>query len=67
ALEKGESVRLDLPKGELARMLSVAPETLSRALARLAGQDLVAVAGRVITLRDPAGLEALASGVAAEG
>jgi len=67
ALEKGESVRLDLPKGELARMLSVAPETLSRALARLAGQDLVAVAGRVITFRNPEGLEGLATGVAAEG
>ena len=61
-LEKGASVRLDLPKGELARLLGTAPETLSRALARLAEGDLVAVDGKVITFRNPAALEALASG-----
>jgi len=66
ALEKGASVRLDLPKGELAQLLNLAPETLSRAFSHLAGQGAVAVDGMVITVRDPAGLEALATGVAAE-
>ncbi len=66
AMEKGASVRLDLPKGELARFLNVAPETLSRAFGRLAGQDLVAVDGKVITVRNPAGLEGLATGVAGD-
>jgi len=61
-LEKGQSVRLDMPKGELARQLGTAPETLSRALARLAAADLIAVDGKVITFRKAAGLEALAGG-----
>jgi len=64
-LEDGQSVRLDLPKGELASLLNIAPETLSRALSRLAGQDLVAVDGKVITFRRAAALEAVATGVAA--
>jgi CRP/FNR family transcriptional regulator len=59
-LKDGGQVRLDLPKGELARRLGTAPETLSRALARLAQLDLVAVDGRTITLRSAAPLAALA-------
>lgn len=66
AIEKGASVRLDIPKGELARQLGTAPETLSRAFARLAAADLIAVDGRVITFRKAARLEALAGGGAAE-
>jgi len=62
AMEKGATVRLDLPKGELARHLGVAPETLSRALGRLASADLIAVEGRVITFRNGPALEALVSG-----
>lgn len=65
-MEAGARVRLDLPKGELAQLLNVAPETLSRAFGRLAAQDLVAVDGKVITFRDPDGLEALATGVGGE-
>ncbi|KPK47814.1 MAG: hypothetical protein AMK72_07905 [Planctomycetes bacterium SM23_25] len=61
-LEKGASVRLDLPKGELARLLGTAPETLSRAFARLAEGDVLAVDGKVITFRDPDALEALSGG-----
>ncbi|MCX5653421.1 MAG: Crp/Fnr family transcriptional regulator [Planctomycetota bacterium] len=61
-LEKGRSVRLDIPKGELARQLGTAPETLSRGLARLAAADLIAVDGKVITFRKAAKLEALAGG-----
>ena len=63
----GATVRLDLPKGELAQLLSVAPETLSRAFARLAADDLLTVEGKVITFRHPDGLAALATGVGADG
>jgi len=63
-LQKGRTVRLDLPKGELASHLNIAPETLSRALGRLAAADLIAVEGKAITFRNPEGLEAVASGVA---
>jgi len=62
ALQKGASVRLDLPKGELARLLGTAPETLSRAFARLAESDVLAIDGKVITFRDAEGLQALARG-----
>jgi len=65
-LEEGQSVRLDLPKGELASLLNVAPETLSRALSRLAGQGLLAMDGKVITFCRAADLEAVASGRAAD-
>jgi CRP-like cAMP-binding protein len=61
-LEKGRSVRLAIPKGERARQLGTAPETLSRGLARLAAADLIAVDGKVITFRKAAKLEALAGG-----
>ena len=67
ALEKGIQVRLDLAKGELARHLGTAPETLSRALGRLAALDLVAVDGPVLTVRNPEGLQALAGGFTPEG
>jgi len=62
ALEKGARVRLDLPKGELARLLGTAPETLSRAFARLAEGDVLAVDGKVITFRNPEALRALSGG-----
>jgi CRP/FNR family transcriptional regulator len=63
-VEKGQSVRLDIPKGELARQLGTVPETLSRGLARLAAADLIAVDGKIITFRKAARLEALAGGQA---
>jgi len=65
-LEKGRTVRLDIPKGELARQIGTAPETLSRGLARLAAADLIAVDGKVITFRKPSKLQALAGGQAIE-
>jgi CRP/FNR family transcriptional regulator len=65
-IRKGAQVRLDLPKGELARHLGTAPETLSRALARLAAADLVAVDGKTITFRSATRLESLAGGQAIE-
>lgn len=62
-LEEGASVRLDLAKGDLARHLGTAPETLSRALGRLAAADYIAVDGPTITFRNAAGLEGLACGM----
>ena len=61
-LKKGAEVRLDLPKGELARHLGTAPETLSRAFAKLAGANLLTIDGKTVTVRNAAGLEALAGG-----
>ena len=65
-LEKGRTVRLDIPTGELARQIGTVPETLSRGLARLAAADMIAVDGKVITFRKAAKLEALAGGQALE-
>jgi CRP/FNR family transcriptional regulator len=62
-LQKGARVRLDLPKAELARHLGTAPETLSRALGRLAAADLLDVDGRTIIVRKARELEALAGGM----
>lgn len=66
ALEDGNHVRLDLAKGELARRLGTAPETLSRALGKLQSMDLVGVEGRTIHFRNGPGLAALAGGLPPE-
>jgi CRP/FNR family transcriptional regulator len=64
AIKKGATVRLDIPKGELARHLGTAPETLSRALARLAAAGLIEVDARTIKIVAARRLEALARGEA---
>ncbi len=63
ALEDGRTVRLDLAKGELARRLGTAPETLSRALGKLAAGGLVAVEGPRVTFTHARGLAVLAGGL----
>ena len=63
-LKKGAALRLDIPKGELARHLGTAPETLSRALARLVAARIIEVDGKVITIQNARRLEALARGEA---
>jgi CRP/FNR family transcriptional regulator, dissimilatory nitrate respiration regulator len=63
-LKKGATLRLDMPKGELARHLGTAPETLSRALARLVAAKVIDVDGKVITIQNARRLEALARGEA---
>jgi CRP/FNR family transcriptional regulator len=63
-LKKGATVRLDMPKGELARHLGTAPETLSRALARLALAKVIEVDAKMITVTSARRLEALARGEA---
>ena len=49
-------VVLKLSRGELASILGTIPETLSRALSRLAAQGLIAIDGRRIDILDPEGL-----------
>jgi CRP/FNR family transcriptional regulator len=57
----GRSGPLELPgtKRVLAAELGTGSETLSRTLARLRNQKLISVAGKIITIHDPAPLRAL--------
>ena len=57
---KDEVVTLKISKGQLASTLGTIPETLSRAFAKLSGQNLINVDGKKITLLDRRGLEDLA-------
>ncbi len=49
-------VVLNLSRGQLASILGTIPETLSRALSRLAGQGLISIDGRRIDFLDREGL-----------
>lgn len=61
--QKGETVRLDMAKGQLAGLLGATPETLSRILGRLARAGAIEMAdSRRIRLVDQAYLERLAHG-----
>jgi len=63
-----DCAQLTVSKGQLASLLGTIPETLSRIMARMSGQQLIEVNGREIRLLDQAGLERLAaSGRFAEG
>jgi len=53
-------IDLNISKSQLAALLGTIPETLSRILAKMAGQGLLDVQGRQITLLDIKGLELLA-------
>jgi CRP/FNR family transcriptional regulator len=53
-------VSLKISKGQLASLLGTIPETLSRVLAKLSGQNLISVDGKKIALLDRRGLENLA-------
>jgi len=57
---KDDVVTLKISKGQLASTLGTIPETLSRAFAKLSGQNLINVDGKKITLHDRRGLEDLA-------
>ncbi len=54
-------VALSITKGQLASLLGTIPETLSRMMAKMAGQKLIDVQGRDIALLDIEGLEELAT------
>ncbi len=55
--ENAASVMLPISKGQLASLLGTIPETLSRIFAKMAGQGLIEVNGRKISILDPVGLE----------
>jgi CRP/FNR family transcriptional regulator len=57
---KKNTIELNISKSQLASLLGTIPETLSRILAKMAGQGLLDVQGRHITLLDVEGLELLA-------
>lgn len=58
----GSTLELDIPKALLANLLGTIPETLSRILARMTNEGLLAVEGRRITVRDRKRLEDISSG-----
>lgn len=53
---------LDVSKGTLAAQLGLTPETLSRTLASLQAEGIIAMEGRHFAVTDPAALAALARG-----
>lgn len=55
--ENVEMVILPISKGQLASLLGTIPETLSRIFAKMAGQGLIEVHGRNISILDLVGLE----------
>lgn len=61
--EGSRQVSLGISKGQLASLLGTIPETLSRITAKMAGQGLIAMQGRRITVVDRNGLQALADGM----
>jgi len=58
-----EVLELDITKAQLAGLLGTIPETLSRILAKMSQQEILAVEGRIIRLLDRKALESLAAGI----
>jgi CRP/FNR family transcriptional regulator len=52
---------LPISKEQLAYLLGTTPETLSRSLAKMVEDGLIAMEGKEITVRDELGLNGLAS------
>lgn len=57
-----DALELDITKAQLASLLGTIPETLSRILAKMAQQGVIAVEGRRIRLLDREALDLLAAG-----
>jgi len=53
---EGDSVELEISKGQLASLLGTIPETLSRIFARMSDEGLIAVDGKKIRILDRAAL-----------
>ncbi|OIO01938.1 MAG: transcriptional regulator [Desulfovibrionaceae bacterium CG1_02_65_16] len=60
AAQNTDELILDLPKGQIAAYLGTIPETLSRALKKLADQGIIETSGVRVRLLDPEALERLA-------
>lgn len=60
----GEPLELRLPRAVLANLVGASREAVSRAITRLAGDDLLVVRGQVIGLRSVEGLVRRATGAA---
>ncbi len=60
AAQSSDDLTLDLPKGQIASYLGTIPETLSRALKKLADQGLIAITGNRVRVLDADALAALA-------
>lgn len=56
----GDTLTLDLPKGQIAFYLGTIQETLSRILKRFTDEGLIELRGKEITILDRAGLQDLA-------
>ncbi|MDJ0696393.1 MAG: Crp/Fnr family transcriptional regulator [Mastigocoleus sp. MO_167.B18] len=57
-----DSVKLDIPKSQLAALLGTIPETLSRVFYKLSSEGLITIDGSEIQLLDLKGLTVLATG-----
>jgi len=57
-----QTIDLDITKTQLASLLGTIPETLSRILAKMAQQGIIAVEGRTIRVLDRKSLESVAAG-----
>lgn len=57
-----KKLELEITKAQLASLLGTIPETLSRILAKMAQQEIIAVEGKKIVILDRSALEALAGG-----
>lgn len=60
ASQGADDLTLDLPKGQIASYLGTIPETLSRALKKLAEQGLIETTGARVRVLNAGGLERLA-------
>lgn len=56
-----DTIQLDLPKGQLAALLSTIPETLSRTFYKLSQAGLIEVEGTTVKVCDRKGLTQLAN------
>ena len=62
--QQSSTVRLDLPKGQLAALLGTTPETLSRIFNKMSATGAIKVNRSTVTILDHAYLEDLAEGMA---
>ncbi|MBT8490600.1 MAG: helix-turn-helix domain-containing protein, partial [Deltaproteobacteria bacterium] len=59
---KGAIAKLTISQRELSKILGTTPETISRVLKKLTGENIIRVTGRNIRILDCEALEELATG-----